>query len=155
MARGRAGRTSRTSRTSTDRVTGARTGLGLRLSLSTRRAAVLALVVCGLALTLAVPLRTYVGQRQQLAETVAQREELRNQVADLQQQRLRLDDPAYVQSQARERLRYVRPGETPYQVQLPGDAERAEAAENPVSPPSTDWYAALWASVNQPAGAPR
>ena len=43
---------------------------------STRRAAVLALVVCALALTVAVPLRNYVAQRQELAAVTEQQQVL-------------------------------------------------------------------------------
>ena len=126
---------------------GARPGMGL----STRRAAILAVVVCALALTLAVPLRTYLGQRQQLADTTAQRQQLSGEVAQLEQQRAQLDDPAYVQAQARERLRYVKPGQTPFQVQLPGAVARDAPAPPPNTPGASPWYATLWSSINQPA----
>ena len=43
---------------------------------STKRAAVLAVVVCALALTVAVPLRNYVAQRQELAAVTEQQREL-------------------------------------------------------------------------------
>jgi len=127
----------------------ARKVAGLGIGLSTKRAAVLAIVVCALALTLAVPLRTYLGQRQQLADTVAQREQLRAEVTELEQQRAQLNDPAYVQAQARQRLRYVKPGQTPYQVQLPGDKPQDEQAQQPPAGGGT-WYSTLWSSVNQP-----
>lgn len=127
---------------------------GPSIGLSTRRAAVLAVVVCGLALTLAVPLRTYIGQRQQLADTVAQREQLRGEVAQLEQQRAQLNDPAYIEAQARQRLRYVKPGQIPYQVQLPGATAPADPAQNPKKTAPGAWYANLWASVNAPAAQP-
>jgi cell division protein FtsB len=125
---------------------------GGKLGLSTSRAAVLAIVVCALALTLAVPLRTYLGQRQQLADTVAQREQLRSEVSQLERQRAQLNDPAYVESQARQRLRYVKPGQTPYQVQLPGGAPSDEPPPQAPAPVTGPWYSTLWASVNQPVG---
>jgi cell division protein FtsB len=127
---------------------------GVKWGLSARRAAVLAIVVCALALTLAVPLRTYLSQRQQLADTVAQREQLRGEVAQLEQHRAELNDPAYVQAQARQRLRYVKPGQTPYQVQLPGAGQSNGPAQQPGVPSDQAWYSALWASVNQPAAHP-
>ena len=127
---------------------------GGKLGLSTRRAAVLAIVVCALALTLAVPLRTYLIQRQQLADTVAQREQLRGEVAQLEQHRAELNDPAYVQAQARQRLRYVKPGQTPYQVQLPGADQPNDQAQPPSASGDGAWYATLWASVNPPAAHP-
>ena len=87
----------------------------LTVSLGTRRAAVLAVGVCALALALAVPLRTYVSQRQQLEETARTQGELTSEVAELQSRVDQLDDPAYVRAQARERLQYVLPGQTPYE----------------------------------------
>lgn len=127
-------------------------GRGLRerlpnLGLSTRRAAVLALVVCALALTLAVPLRTYVSQRQQLAATASTHTSLAAEVARLQDQLSQLNDPAYVAAQARERLQYVLPGQTPYDVALPAataaSAKKAADAAKAAGP----WYSRLWSSV--------
>lgn len=115
--------------------------------LSTRRAAVLAVVVCALALTLAVPLRTYVSQRQQLAETASTQTSLTAEVAGLQNQLTQLEDPAYVAAQARQRLQYVLPGQTPYDVALPAakaaDAKAAADAAKAAGP----WYSRLWSSV--------
>src|SRR3954463_9110550 len=95
-------------------VVAATTGL-LGLS-STRRAAVLALVVCALALTVVVPLRNYVAQRQELAAVTAQQRSLTTEVDELTQERARLSDPEEIAAQARSRLGYVRPGEVPYVI---------------------------------------
>jgi len=86
---------------------------------STRRAVILALVVCALALSVAVPLRNYLGQRSELAEMQQQQQRLREQVDELERRKAELQDPAQVEAEARRRLRYVHPGETPYIVQLP------------------------------------
>ena len=118
---------------------------------STRRAAVLALVVCALALTVVVPLRNYVAQRQELAAVTAQQQALAAEVDELNRERARLADPAEVAAEARSRLGYVRPGEVPYIVQLP-DAGADHAAD-----PASDglpWYRQLWREVaDGPAGA--
>jgi cell division protein FtsB len=111
---------------------------------STRRAAVLALVVCALALTVAVPLRNYVAQRQELAAVSEQQQALAAEVAELELERARLSDPAEIEAQARSRLGYVMPGEVPYVVQLPvapgpGPAEGANAG--------VPWYRVLWREV--------
>src|SRR4249919_2184883 len=71
-------------------VVAATTGL-LGLS-STRRAAILALVVCALALTVVVPLRNYVSQRQELSSVTKRQEALAAEVAELQAERARLSD---------------------------------------------------------------
>jgi hypothetical protein len=109
-------------------------------------------VLCGLLITVALPLRSYVVQRQHighLRETVMTQ---RERVAELEASRARWQDPAYVQAQARERLFFVLPGETQYVVlepegpQVPGvvmgatPAEAAAALEQP-------WFSRLWLSV--------
>jgi cell division protein FtsB len=116
---------------------------------STRRAAVLALVVCALALTVAVPLRNYVAQRQELAEISEQQRILAQEVEVLTEERARLADPAEVAAQARSRLGYVTPGEIPYVVQLPS------AFADPDADPTggTLWYRRLWRDLA--ADAPR
>ncbi len=113
---------------------------------STRRAAVLALVVCALALTVAVPLRNYVAQQQELAAVSEQQRALEAEVAALTEERTRLSDPAVIAAEARSRLGYVAPGETPYVVQLP----QAPAVE-PVDDPFLDepWYRRLWRDVSE------
>lgn len=111
---------------------------------STRRAALLAVVVCALALSVAVPLRNYVAQRQELAAVSEQQRALAEEVERLTRDRDRLADPAETEAQARSRLGYVTPGEIPYVVQLPG-AVRA----GPVADPFGDapWYLRLWSEV--------
>ena len=111
---------------------------------STKRAGVLALVVCALALTVAVPLRNYVAQRQELAAVSDQQQVLAAEVARLEQERARLSDPAEIEAQARSRLGYVMPGEVPYVVQLPvAPGPDPSAAANAGVP----WYRVLWREV--------
>src|SRR6201998_4485300 len=93
-----------------------------RLGLTARRAAILAAVVCVLTLTIAGPVRTYFAQRTEMKQLSASETALRQQISDLQQQKVKLADPAYIAAQARERLGFVKPGDIPYQVQLPPSA---------------------------------
>jgi cell division protein FtsB len=102
---------------------------------STRRAAVLALVVCAVVLSVAVPLRNYLAQRGALEDTVQQQERLREQVDGLEQRKAQLSDPAQVEVEARERLRYVRPGETPYIVPPPPSQLTSTVAPPGAPPP--------------------
>jgi cell division protein FtsB len=115
------------------------------LGLSTaRRAALLAVVVCALALTVAVPLRNYVSQRHELAAVAEQQQKLDADAAALRGERAAMDDPAHVEALARARLGYARPGETPYRVELPGDAANQPAAGGgaAIAPSEADlpWY---------------
>jgi cell division protein FtsB len=120
------------------------TGGAFRLS-STRRAAVLAILVCAMALSVSVPLRTYLSQRAELAATEQQRADLTRQVEQLRQRNAQLSDPAQVEAEARSRLGYVRPGETPYVVQVPPPAP----APAPPAPKidSSPWYQTVWNSL--------
>ncbi|HEV2779166.1 MAG TPA: septum formation initiator family protein [Actinophytocola sp.] len=115
---------------------------------TTRRAAMLAIVVCALALSVAVPLRTYLGQRAEVEIQEQRQAELRAQVEQLEQRKAQLDDPAQVEAEARRRLRYVRPGETPYVVELPGD-HGGPGAGQPAqqSPQQQSWFETLWDTV--------
>ncbi|MQA15013.1 MAG: septum formation initiator family protein [Pseudonocardiaceae bacterium] len=125
-------------------------GLSLRVGrtlgvTSARRAAILAVVVVALALSVAAPLQNYLGQRADIAEARAERDALGHQVTELQRHVELLEDPHHTEAQARERLRYVYPGETPYVVQLP--------QRDPAAPPEQDaepgdpWYTRLWHSI--------
>ncbi|MFD2399062.1 septum formation initiator family protein [Prauserella oleivorans] len=130
------------------RASGAAKVLGMS---TTRRAAVVAIVVCALAFTIAVPLRTYLSQRAEVAEEEARQAELRQEVGRLEDRKAELSDPAQVEAEARRRLRYVMPGETPYMVQLPEDkaaAERPEENQSSVRRGGT-WYETLWDGVTK------
>ncbi|MET8870893.1 septum formation initiator family protein [Nocardia sp. NPDC004604] len=124
------------------------------LGLSTGKAVILAIVVCALALTLAVPLRTYFTQRAEAAHLAQERIELEADLAKLRDRRAQQQDPAYVRSEARDRLRLVMPGETPYIVQVPGIEAPAPPAAPTQSKAPEPWYTELWRSISQPQQAP-
>ena len=60
--------------------------------------------------------KTWVEQQQQIAALRAEVDQAKKDVADMQEERVRWDDPVYVRSQARDRLYYVMPGEVSYLV---------------------------------------
>ncbi|MFF0816119.1 septum formation initiator family protein [Rhodococcus sp. NPDC003318] len=140
----------RSSKRGSARITPERTFFGL----STARAVILAMVVCALLLTLVVPLRTYLAQRSEAEQLAEQREQLEADVARLTRENDQADDPAYVRAQARERLQYVMPGETPYQVQLPGAT--APPVEDLTTPKHDNdpWYTDLWRPIVEPQPTP-
>ena len=126
-----------------------RRGPGLFGFAPTRRAAVLAMILCALVLSISVPLRTYLSQREDLQVQQQHQAQLREQVQQLQQRKAQLSDPAQVEAEARRRLRYVKPGETPYVVQLPGDAAPQQSGDHlKAAPPQGSWYENLWGSVD-------
>jgi cell division protein FtsB len=109
---------------------------------------VLATVACALALSIAVPLRTYLSQRDEVAVQEHRQADLRAQVQQLEERKAQLADPAQIQAEARRRLRYVMPGETPYMVQLPGDTG-GQPGQQPAQTPGLGqpWFQRLWDSV--------
>jgi cell division protein FtsB len=128
-----------------------------RLGLTARRAAILAAVVCVLTLTIAGPVRTYFAQRTEMKQLAASEAAMRQQIADLEQQKVKLADPAYVAAQARERLGFVMPGDIPYQVQLPPTAALPAEPGSQQAPSATNdpWYTSLWHTIaDTPHGPP-
>ncbi|OBH23339.1 septation inhibitor protein [Mycobacterium sp. E342] len=132
-----------------------------RLGFTARRAAVLAAVICVLTLTIAGPVRTYFAQRTEMNQLTASEAALRRQIADLEQRKAKLGDPAYIAAQARERLGFVKPGDIPFQVQLPPSAATpSEPGGQAAKPANTDpWYTSLWHTIADaphlpPANAP-
>ena len=120
-----------------------------RFGSAARRAAILAAVICVLTLTIAGPVRTYFSQRTEMKQLKATEEQLRAQIAELEQQKVKLGDPVFVAAQARERLGFVMPGEIPYQVQLPPGSvtPTAPGVEAPTVDPDQPWYTALWGTI--------
>jgi cell division protein FtsB len=120
-----------------------------RFGSTARRAAILAAVICVLTLTIAGPVRTYFGQRTEMKQLKATEAQLRSQIADLEEQKVKLADPVFIAAQARERLGFVMPGDIPYQVQLPANAAVPGAPGGEPTATKTDqpWYTALWHTI--------
>ena len=110
----------------------------------TSRAAVLAVVLCAIALSLAYPVREYIGQRRQIDQLTAQRATAEAAVRRLQAEDRKLTSPAYVEQQARDRLHMCMPDQTCYVV-IPG--KKPPVAVAPAPAPVTPWYEKLWGSV--------
>ena len=71
----------------------------------TRRAAMFAMVLCALALSIAVPLRTYLSQRDELRDVGAEQQKLRETVAALEHAIARYERKGNVVSTQRTRAR--------------------------------------------------
>ena len=116
----------------------------------TSRAAVLAVVICAVALSLAYPVREYIAQRRQIDQLVAERQMTLAQLRALQRQQQRLNDPAYVEQLARDKLHFCMTGQTCYVIiGGPGSGSAAAARAG-----GTPWYDRLWHSVQQADGKP-
>jgi hypothetical protein len=116
-----------------------------------------------LAITLIPALRATHNQQNEidaLGDRIAQQ---REKVAALEQEQRRWSDPAYVEQQARERLKFVRVGEKSFTVidgdsgqQVTGGAQIASPSQ--ASAANVPWYGELWQSMviaDNPAKAAR
>ena len=103
------------------------------------------------AFVLVPTLGTYIDQRQQIAALEESVELTQAQVAELERERERWNDPAYITTQARERLYYVKPGEIVYLVDDDLDPVERPAEEVAVSDTlqqaEADWMTQLVRSV--------
>ncbi|WP_404391948.1 septum formation initiator family protein [Humibacillus xanthopallidus] len=106
-----------------------------------------------LAVTLVPTLRSLIQQR---GDTVALQDRVVQQqqsVADLTREAALWKDPAYIELQARERLKFVRVGDRAYTVIDNGTNDAsAAAAERPVvaaplANASAPWYGKVWQSI--------
>ncbi|MCW2778463.1 MAG: hypothetical protein JWN17_2188 [Frankiales bacterium] len=122
----------------------------------TTRAAVLGLVLCALVLSAAVPVREYLAQHGEIARTRTAQAAQAKRIAALETRKQQLQDPAYVQQQARERFGYVLPGETLYTVLRPATPSTPVARAGQTAPagPDTPWYSRVWGSMQAADAAP-
>ena len=92
----------------------------------------LSLVVLG-TWVLVPTLGTYLEQRQRIAALESSVQVTSEEIAALEAERTRWDDPAFITTQARERLYYVRPGEVVYLVDDDLDPTDLPPEQAPVS----------------------
>ena len=112
----------------------------------TSRAALLAVVVCAIALSLAYPVREYIAQRRQIDGLTEQHQQAVAQLRALQAEQRKLSGTGYVEQQARDKLHMCLPSQTCYVVITPGH----RAGPAPAGPArSAAWYQLLWSSVQQ------
>ena len=117
----------------------------------TSRAAVLAVVICAIALSLAYPVREYIAQRRQIDDLVAEQQMMQAQVKSLIAKRDMYSNPAYIEQAAEQELHMCLPDAQCYVIEngqsvigVPKQAQRESAP----------WYAKLWHSVEQSDATP-
>lgn len=112
------------------------------------RGTVIITVVVVAVLTLAMPLREFIGQRTTISAVEEQSASRQARVDALRAELDRWENPEYVRAQARSRLHYVLPGEVGYIV-LEADARDGESLANQVPPSEVQrpWFSRLWRSV--------
>jgi hypothetical protein len=99
-------------------------------------------------LTLVVPLRALIQERREIGHLEQQVISQQAKIDELNNRQLRLSDPAYLQTIARERLNYVFPGEIGFVV-LDKETNTAITGVPGALVPNDDsaWYSKLWSST--------
>jgi cell division protein FtsB len=85
------------------------------LRLNSVSVSVIAVIVLG-SFLVSQDVQTYLNQRREIVEMEQSIELARDDVANMEAERDRWQDPVYIRSQARDRLYYVLPGEVSYLV---------------------------------------
>jgi cell division protein FtsB len=130
-----------------------------RQSRFTGRAMVLVLVLSVLTISYASSLKAYFQQHSQIQDLRSQIASSQSSIHELESEKQRWQDPAYVKEQARARFGYLMPGQTSYVVI--GADGKPLAAQATLNDPRTTtagrtptaWWTTEWASV-QLAGDP-
>lgn len=118
------------------------------------------LVLAVLAVSYASSMRAYLQQRSHIGDLKSQIAERTSSIDDLEREKQRWSDPAYVRAQARERFGYLMPGETPFVVldEFGRPLESGSSLTDPDSiaqEPPTAWYADAWESMKVAGNPPR
>ena len=115
-----------------------------------KSAAVLLSIAVFLAVLLGSTVAAWFHQRSEIAALRDQVAAQEQDVADLRAERERWSDPAYVEQQARQRLKFVRPGERSYTVldPVPESGTDEIAAADVVQPRANlPWFETVWESA--------
>jgi hypothetical protein len=106
------------------------------------------MVLVGLLLSYAYPVRVYLAQQAEIAGIEEQQREQRERIAGLADERAKWDDPEFVKAKAKKELQYVLPGEISI-VPLPDAVAAGAAPTTQPDPAAADpWYKKLWSSVD-------
>jgi cell division protein FtsB len=106
------------------------------------RATALALLLLGLILAYAYPVRIYLAQQSQIDQLQNEQLAQRQRIRDLTDRVARWSDDDFVRAQAASRLHLVRKGQLLYVV---GTDDSGGGA--PVTDPQATWYSQLWSGV--------
>ncbi|HET7013939.1 MAG TPA: septum formation initiator family protein [Streptosporangiaceae bacterium] len=109
----------------------------------TGRAAVLAIVLCGIALSLAYPVREYISQRKQIDQLLAANARINAHKEQLKAEYRMLHSSVYIEAQARDRLHMCLPDQICYEII--GSATKPKVVAEKVT--QVPWYARMWSSV--------
>jgi cell division protein FtsB len=111
----------------------------------TGRATALGLILVALMLAYAYPVRLYLDQQAEIQRLEVAQATQRANIAHLQSESAKWNDPAYIKAQARARFQMVKPGEKAYLV-LPAPVALSSGAPSAAKPKPT-WYGRLWSAL--------
>lgn len=104
-----------------------------------------------LTVSYASSMRAYLQQRGHISELKAEIAQRSASIDNLELEKKRWNDDAFLEQQARERFNFVFPGETSYQVidggQTLGGGETLHDADQVVRKAPTAWWDTAWQSV--------
>jgi hypothetical protein len=118
------------------------------------------LVLAVLMVSYASSMRAYFEQKQHLANLRASISASQDNIAELEREKKRWKDPAFVEAQARERFGWVMLGETGYQVigedgePLSGDDSLTDPG-TPTEADEPEWWQQAWGSVEAAGNPPK
>lgn len=116
------------------------------------------LVVAALMVSYASSLRAYLEQRQHLSQLEGDITASEANISQLEREKARWDDPAYVISQARARFAFGFPGEVGYQVLdrdgKPLDPQDTLSPPRPATDDEPEWWETTLSSIDAAAHPP-
>jgi cell division protein FtsB len=116
----------------------------------TGRAAVLCMVLIGLLLAYAYPVRVYLSQQNEIDQLERHQTVQRAYIQELSGRLEKWNDDEYVKTQARGRLLFTMPGENPLLVidkNQPGPGSAATLQSPDGAGGVGPWYGKLWSSI--------
>lgn len=115
-----------------------------------RRIGLLAVIAIILLVTVSFPLRNHYQFLRDERAVAQERAVLERTIEELEAEQRMLEDPAYIEQQARIRFGAVKPGETPYRVALEDPVEKAEAERRAAELEAQSWQTRVWSSIAEP-----
>ncbi len=117
----------------------------------TGRAAILILLVAVLTVSYASSMRAYLQQRAHIGDLKVEIAQRAASIDDLEREKKRWQDDAFLTQQARERFGFVFPGETGYQVLdtdgKPLDGDTLHDVRSVITKAPTAWWSTAWSSM--------
>ena len=120
------------------------------------RSLILVIILFGITLAIAPPIKHFFTQRAQINALRAQVSSDQAELLEAKRELERWKDPNYIKSQARERLHFVLPGERQYIVTRV-EGEDSTASTTKVAdqlPADQPWYSKLIASITEAGTSP-